>query len=239
MKQVLFMVVIAAGMLLAGCSKDSEINEMVTTGNTEQTQALTKEQIVGVWRSSDYWVSFSENGFMSAYLSNECIAEGDFVIEKDTVKAESSELYYCTKFLIKHADMNNLECAATFYELGKKAEITKDFVFSKTDEQPCTKENELIGKSFQYDMGDIRIDYFKKDIAPGTAHCRVGNYFLTSRDLIAGNIIVERIYDYYVYLPPYMYYNERTWFSILNKSKNVINIRKISIENDSLIISSF
>ena len=58
MRQVLFMAVLAAGMLLAGCSKDSENNGM----ETKQQQILTKEQIMGVWRNGDYWVSFDGNG---------------------------------------------------------------------------------------------------------------------------------------------------------------------------------
>ena len=59
MKQVLLMAVLAAGILLAGCAKDND--DMETKGNTEQ-QALIKEQIVGVWRNGDYWVSFDGNG---------------------------------------------------------------------------------------------------------------------------------------------------------------------------------
>ena len=58
MKQVLFMVMLAADMLLAGCSQDSENYDM----ETKRQQTLTKEQIIGVWRNGDYWVSFDGNG---------------------------------------------------------------------------------------------------------------------------------------------------------------------------------
>ena len=86
MKQVLLMAVLAAGLLLTGCSKDSENNGMETKGNTEQkTQTLTKEQIVGVWRNGDYWVSFSEDGFMCGYLSDKCIVEGGYEVFQDQI----------------------------------------------------------------------------------------------------------------------------------------------------------
>lgn len=48
MRQVLFMAVLAAGMLLAGCSKEED-NGMGTKNGTEQVLADMKQHIVGTW----------------------------------------------------------------------------------------------------------------------------------------------------------------------------------------------
>lgn len=48
---------ITAMLMMAGCSKE-DTNDM----ETKRQQTLTKEQIIGVWRNGDYWVSFDGNG---------------------------------------------------------------------------------------------------------------------------------------------------------------------------------
>ena len=84
MKQILIMTMLAAGMLLAGCSKDESENVEEPRKENVMEQTLTKEQIVGVWRSGDYWVSFSEDGYCGAYLSNKCVAEQNVDFESGT-----------------------------------------------------------------------------------------------------------------------------------------------------------
>ena len=57
---ILVTLALVMGMMLAGCSKEDGSEELEDRNNSmEQTSALTKEQIVGVWRNGDYWVSFS------------------------------------------------------------------------------------------------------------------------------------------------------------------------------------
>ena len=108
---------------------------------------MTKEQIVGVWRNGDYWVSFAEDGYMSAYLSDKCIAEGDYTIVKDTVKAESSMYYHFTDFIVKHITTTTLDCAVVLNAFdGSFSPKVNDYTFTKTEEEPCPKNHRLIGK---------------------------------------------------------------------------------------------
>lgn len=79
-----------AGMMLAGCSKSDD--------EPSPQYKLTKDNIVGVWRSGDYWVSFSSDGYMSAYLSDKCIAEGghrdlEFLVTSRVCSFLSHDLY--------------------------------------------------------------------------------------------------------------------------------------------------
>ncbi len=232
MKQVLFMAMLVAGMLLTGCSKDSESKGMETKGNTEQkAQTLTKEQIVGVWRNGDYWVSFSEDGFMSAYLNEKCIAEGDYMIEGDTVKAESSLLYFCTRFVVNDILEKEISLSITYRELMKPYDVdnrkTETFKFRKTDESPCTK-NALVNKEFSYKtLVKFKDSTGNVVLKQGTALCQVRNHcdilrLLTTEDSKERSAIRE----YYVYLPPVMYYHEVETDG-LNISEKAICTREI------------
>lgn len=163
MKQVLLMTVLAAGMLLVGCSKEDS-NGMETKENTEQTQALTKEQIVGVWRNGDYWVSFAEDGFMCGYLSDKCIVEGNYQVLHDQIIVVSDFFVNnITVFKITSVTNESLTCDLKFSNIEINSIANEDeaiwkesmslksieatMSFSRTELQPTARENEIAGKT--------------------------------------------------------------------------------------------
>lgn len=235
MKQVLFMAMLAAGMLLTGCSK-SESSEEQRKGN-DMEQSLTKEQIVGVWRSGDYWVSFSEDGFMSAYLSDKCITEGDYTIDGDTVKADNSEIYFVTTFLMRYVSPANMESTITYYDFGENdgEVITKNFSFTKSSEEPCTKNNILLGKSFSYDTTVTYYDFStnRHCTVDGFAECKVRNYCIIDRILGTTDRAVSGLWIYYIYLPPFLYFH--AYETGYNKPLSIIEIKKLLIDDSGNI----
>lgn len=234
------MAVLAAGMLLVGCSKDSEDNGMETKNGTEQVQTLTKEQIVGVWRSGDYWVSFSEDGYMSAYLSEKRIEEGIYTIVKDTVKAETSMYYHFIDFAVSHIGNAKLSCSVTLNAFdGSFSEKVNDYTFTKTDEKPCPKNHELIGKKFQYNTDVVDSDSWtgKSDTLHGFAQFNITTYFYA--DCFFRTEEGKRVGSfqaYYVYRPPLLYYR-KLYVVGYNDSENVINILRIDIKNGNILAS--
>lgn len=222
---ILLTVALVAGMMLAGCSKD-ESNMEETKGQT-----LTKEQIVGVWRSGDYWVSFSSDGYMSAYLSDKCIAEGDYTIDGDTVKVTDGiwrNTYWGmgnTHFEVAKISEGSLTATATFTDLSvmyyysEETEVAhtlrQTYTFSKTSETPCSRNNVLIGKSCKAPMD---VWYYTHPVLsePGYPVCIDGSFELTVE---SRNQITVRIYPFeyegetsgdiisydYVYLQPKIY----------------------------------
>ena len=235
MKKTLLFTIALVSAMLAGCSNDET--------DMGQEQTLIKEQIVGVWRNGDYWVSFSEDGYMTAYLSDKCIASGDFFIDKDTVMAESPVFYYTTKFLVNKLDDKNLNCTIEYIEMTLPEthqhfhKKEKNFSFIKTDESPCTKENELIGRKFQYAMDVVVPDYgSKRDTLAGEAVCDIVTFFSTNHTIWAVNQLRESGYDYYVYRPPYLYYYEMG-ISPYNTSKDIINKLRVEFDGDDMVVS--
>ena len=234
------MAVLAAGLLLAGCSKDSEDNSMETKNGTKQVQTLTKELIIGVWRSGDYWVSFAEDGFMCGYLSDEHIVDGHYTINSDTVKAESSMYYYFTDFIVSRIDDTNLDCSVTLNAFdGSFSKKVNDYKFTKTYETPCPKNHELIGKKFQYNTDVVDFDSWtgKRDTLHGFAQFNITTYFYA--DCFFRTEEGKRVGSfqaYYVYRPPLLYYR-KLYVVGYNDSENVIDILRIDIKNGNILAS--
>lgn len=86
MRQVLFMAVLAAGMLLVGCSKD-ESNDMDTKGSTEQERQQEivnrfQQEIVGTWEHDGdaYFKNISDIGTIRDGILHDCKVEfSDYV----------------------------------------------------------------------------------------------------------------------------------------------------------------
>lgn len=224
MKQVLFMAMLAAGLMLAGCAKEDS-SGMETKDNTGQ-QALIKEQIVGVWRNGDYWVSFSEDGFMCGYISDKCIMEGDYNIDGNTViVSDGYRLIRAygknTSFAVNSISESKLSLTATYNDLtilyrgdeGLIHQITQNYSFERTQETPCIKNNPLIGKICVLPMN---VWYIKgvgpnavMESAPGTCTINVEKYNIMNIKILPNLDEGYNAGDYfeymYVYLPPKLY----------------------------------
>lgn len=150
--------VLTAALLLAviaaGCSSGSDEPEVPTP-----QYKVTKENIVGVWRSGDYWVSFSEDGYNSAYFpieNDERIDEGSYTISGDTITVENSLYYSTTRYIVsslsggilKMMQIYNMFGSSRFY--GDDYDIETSLTLTKSDERPPVKINEFGGLSFSY-----------------------------------------------------------------------------------------
>ena len=243
-----------AGMMLAGCSKD-ESSEETRKGN-DMEQTLTKEQIVGVWRSGDYWVSFAEDGFMCGYLSDKCIVEGGYEVSQNqiTVKGDyfSNDV---TTFSINTINDEKLECDVKYSEIGgtslKDAEGVMSFM--KSQEQPTACENEIIGKFFQFDsVYESTIhdsnwtwpDYYK-----GMVNCHSEGMFNKDGSTTRHFALIQKdgtpewglqmhMRDFYVYLAPYVYLiefhdDEKYSIELLLYVLHSYDIQKMKVSFDS------
>lgn len=144
---------IAIAVALAGCSKSEDGTETVKN----MDPIVTKEQITGVWRSGEYWISFSADGYNSAYFpieNDERIDEGTYAIEGDTVTVASQLYYSWTKYIIKSISESSMavEIVYSFYGYTRFAddeyEVKKTLTLTKSNDTPCKKDDGLDKKSF-------------------------------------------------------------------------------------------
>lgn len=214
-------------MMLTGCSKeDSE--------NMEQTNALLKEQIVGVWRNGDYWVSFSEDGFYSAFFyidDRERIDDGGYTIEGDVVTIKNPE--HTTKNTIKSVSETamTLVMEYTYPNRSPRFAVFEEMNFTKVSDIPCKENDDLVGKSFSYD---------------DSSETHNGKVITWTNYILHNDRIINTVYSepnrwgnsycqqYYVYLPPFIYHT--TLFgSIYDRDESVLQIGKITILEDGTI----
>lgn len=212
------MAVLAAGMLLAGCSKE-ESSEEQNRNNMEQTNTLTKEQIVGVWRSGDYWVSFSESGYNSAFLNingDERIDEGSYTIKGDTVEVEHTLYFGETRYVINSISSTSLQMTIAYNYYPFYPSDDNDFwiyapiTLSKTTDIPCEKNDGLDGTTYENET-TFTYEGNAYDVTHANTIHSDGHYILYSIDYHGnkpyssyGGVPMGGM-KFYIYLKPYLY----------------------------------
>lgn len=198
-----------AGMMLAGCSKSD--------GDEPAPQyKLTKDNIVGVWRSGDYWVSFSSDGYNSAYFpieNDERIDEGIYTVNGDTITVENSLYYSTTRYIINSLSGGALKMTQ-IYNIFKSSRFVEDdydiktsLTLTKSGEQPPVKINDFAGMTFSY-RGAADKEFFTCDSL--TYHNTFSNEeyheirYTTDVEDRWGN--AGGGLQYYIYLSPFIYY---------------------------------
>ena len=150
MKKSLFlMVALVVGMTLAGCSKEEK-------GNMEENKKTIKDLIVGVWRSGEYFVSFSEDGYNSAFFpidGEERIDEGIYTFDGDTVLVEGSFYGNTTKYIVNSVSESSISLTVVYrfrnmtFE-GDAVDSRATLTLTKSADMPSVRINGLEGKTF-------------------------------------------------------------------------------------------
>lgn len=188
---ILLTLALIAAMMLAGCAKEESSEEPRKGNDMEQT--LTKEQIVGVWRSGEYWVSFSESGYASAFLKLgdlEMIDDGDYRINGDTVFTMASPwLSFETPYAINSVTDTEISLTVTHMDVGAAdTKRTDTVVLQKSTDIPCERNDGLAGKFVM----------FKGTWADGSQEEFTGRFDDNQYKTIRGAWP-------YIYLKPYLY----------------------------------
>lgn len=139
-------------MMLEGCSKED------SSEKETPKYKLDTNSIVGVWRSGDYWVSFSENGYNSAFFNingDERIDEGSYTIKGDTVEVEHTLYFGETKYVINSISSTTLQMTIAYNYYGFYHDedvntwIYTPITLTKTTETPTEKADGLDGFVFE------------------------------------------------------------------------------------------
>lgn len=148
--------VLLMAVITTGCSSGSDEPEVPTPQHK-----VTKENIVGVWRSGDYWVSFSESGYASLYFDvegDERILEGDYSVDNDTITITHTLYFGETRLTLGTVSANSLVLNVLYsyypFTLFDKDEtVTKiHLILTKSSEQPTEKNPGLDGFVFSNDI---------------------------------------------------------------------------------------
>ena len=216
--------VLTAALLMAvmtmatGCSKEESGNEPMPEPAPQHK--VTKENIVGVWRSGDYWVSFSEDGYNSAYFpieSDKRIDEGEYTIDGDTISVSNSLFYSWTRYIINSISSTTLSLTIIYNFFGSTSaqgdnyDVTQSLTLTKTGDTPSRKMD-LDGMSFLCES--TFYNYKTKTTYNVTQLCEIWSEYHLIRfqnrfkseaeEKIDGNYLSGGK-EYYIYLSPYIY----------------------------------
>ncbi len=137
MMAVLYLGIVSCG----GNDEDSDIPKIV---NPETLNP------VGVWENGEYFISFNDENFCSAYFDIEYVDCGAYSVKDNVITCNNAYYAKQTKYNIKKMTENTLEVEIDYISLSGKAR-SKSMTFTKnTAIVPSVKDNSLIGKSLTY-----------------------------------------------------------------------------------------
>ena len=255
--RVLTTALLMAAFLAAGCSKDeSEENmeENMEENIFENTGVLTLEQLVGVWRDGDYFLSIADDGYIAAYLSERFVFTCD-VENRPRPWIDGNKFYAIGNFwgvksieaTVSELSGDRMVCELKFREGGWGGvwnPVSKQMTLTRGGEAPCRRTSEIVGKTFSYPA-----TYATKNIPAVTGICTgtVTDFFEIYRQIDPDegqNAMPAYRRDHYVYLPPYIYFIEYVDFmrhqpygdTIHELPDNVIR-RRVAIDGGTVSFS--
>jgi hypothetical protein len=224
MKKILFMTAWVALYLISFTSCSSDNKE-------EGRKESESFNLVGVWKSGDYFISFSDEGFYTAYLSDKFIDSGNYEVNQRDKKVTCKNTYTnkSTKYDIVNCTSNGLICKVTYINFEGK-EVNENFSMKKVNSTPSSKEHILIGKLYRY-------------LAAGYGDCIMKFDTFNTATLSTDEYRPKVQNWYYVYLDSNIYFQR---FSPAGSTLNSfyancgsgdVNIYRINVSSNGLIES--
>lgn len=138
MKQLLY--ILFAVTLFTACSSDDD--------NGEKPTIEEPKSIIGVWESDNYFISFDDNGFYSAYIADQFIDSGNYTKSESVVSCKNSYFNRQTVYTIKNISDTKIDLDISYTDIhgdNKKKTMT----FTKSEISPASQSNTLAGKSYR------------------------------------------------------------------------------------------
>lgn len=127
-------------------------------GNEDPKEVVS---IVGVWENGDFFVSFDNEGFYSAYLDDIFIDSGDYSISGSSIYCQNAYFNRTTSYIIKNVSETSIELSASYIDVLGDSN-NKDITFLKSSKVPASKNNSLSGKSYSWyasSFGTIKMSF--------------------------------------------------------------------------------
>lgn len=203
-----------SAMLVCSCSSGDD-----SSAEEAPKYKLDANSIVGVWRSGDYWVSFSEDGYNSAFFNingDERIDEGSYTIKGDTVEVEHTLYFGETRYVINNISPTSLQVTVAYNYYPFNPSDDNDFwiyvpiTLTKAADTPCEKNDGLDGVTYENEStftyeGTV-YDVTHTNTIRNDGHCisYLIDYHGNKPHSSYGGVPMGGM-KFYVYLKPYLY----------------------------------
>lgn len=135
-RNLLFLLIGVVCFLFSSCSNNDN-------DTSEEDDDLPS--IVGTWENGNYFVSFNDNGFYSAYIADGFIDSGDYEQSESVISCENPYFNRKTTYAIKNISEAKVETEISYTDLHGEVK-SKTMTFTKTDAPQASKSNTLSGK---------------------------------------------------------------------------------------------
>ena len=202
---------------LVSCSSDDSTNAPVTG------IPINSSEIVGVWFSGDYFVSFDNKGFYSAFLDDYFIDSGKYDINSDNniVYTLNPITRKSTEYRVIAKDGNSLKTEISYTNIDGH-QFKKTMTFTKSDKEAAKERNNLIGNSWEglwySDKGVQSYNIFISTYINGS---------MTTESPLASTIPLTVIYVYLDYVMYYQLYTSQKDLPVIHGWNDEANTNKV------------
>lgn len=140
MKKILFLLLVFP-FILSSCGSDSDKED-------EDPIASQPKSIVGVWENENYFISFSSDGFYTAYIADRFIDSGNYTESKGVVSCENTYFNRKTIYTIKSISDTKINVDISYKDIYGDNQ-NKTLEFTKSAISPASQSNTLAGKAYR------------------------------------------------------------------------------------------
>lgn len=142
MKRILLMLSMLVALFGVSCSSDNNPTE-------NDDGSIKKELLIGTWENGNYFVSFGQDDYYSAYIADEFIDSGNYTQSQNVVLCQNNYFNRNSTYTIKKVSNIELDVDILYKDLYGDTQ-KKSITFTKTSTFPVSKSNTLDGKSIQW-----------------------------------------------------------------------------------------
>ena len=133
-------------LTLSSCGGDEDENE-----DANPVELPKAPSVVGVWENGRYFVSLSEDNFLTAYIGDNFIDDGTYVVASDSKSFSCTNTYYNHTTVYDVVDITDTQMSLkiTYMDAFGKSH-NKNMIFTKSTKTPVSKDNGIVGKSCRF-----------------------------------------------------------------------------------------
>lgn len=148
MRHILFFMVVAISQILlfGSCGKESDDKNEIIEDVLEEDKELP---IIGTWANGNYFVSFSNEGYYSAYIADTFIDSGTYERIDDEINCFNNYFQRHTEYTIKDLSDSEMTLIIKYIDVWGN-ENKNEMTLIKTDGDIISKNNTLTGKSISW-----------------------------------------------------------------------------------------
>nr|DAF41320.1 MAG TPA: Protein involved in gliding motility 9 Secretion System Type.5A [Caudoviricetes sp.] len=152
MKKLLFL--LFGLLIISSCGSEEPIStsdKPETDDNINEVNEIKQSDIVGVWEKGNYFISFGNDGFYSAYIADKFIDSGNYTLSKGVVSCNNTYFNRNTTYTIKSLYDAKIEVNVTYTDVDGNNH-NRAMTFAKTTAMPASQSNTLAGKTYTWKL---------------------------------------------------------------------------------------